>query len=85
MFHFFKVIFDTSFRRWRPFLLNKTDLCKNGKRDSGTKFTSLEFCLSFAQAVNRPVCSSKGGNQPMSPSVCYISSDFISDKNLMKQ
>ena len=34
-------------------------ICTNGKRDSGTKFTSPEFCLPFAQTANRPVCPCK--------------------------
>ena len=35
------------------FLVNGTDMC-NDKRDSGTKFTSPEFCAPFAQTVDRP-------------------------------
>ena len=31
----------------------------NGKHDSGTKLTSPEFCVPFAQTVDRPVCSCK--------------------------
>ena len=29
-------------------------ICLNGNRDSGTKFTSPEFCLPFSQTVDRP-------------------------------
>ena len=29
-------------------------ICTKGKRDSRTKFTSFEFCLPFAQTMNRP-------------------------------
>ena len=47
VFHFFKAIFDTSFRPSRSFF---------DKRDSGAKFTSPEFCVPFAQTVERPVC-----------------------------
>ena len=31
----------------------------NGKRHSGTKFTSPGFCLPFTQTVNQPVCPCK--------------------------
>ena len=31
----------------------------NGRRNSGAKFTSLEFCVPFAQTVNRPDCPGK--------------------------
>ena len=34
-------------------------ICTNGKRDSGTKLTSPEFCLPFTQTVNRAVCRCK--------------------------
>ena len=56
MFHFFKRIFDTSFR---------------GKRDYLTKFTRPQFCLPFAQTVNRPFCPSTciHGKQPANTNV----------------
>ena len=38
-------------------------ICTNGKRDPRTKFTSFEFCLPFAQTVNRPVCPYKWLNK----------------------
>ena len=38
-------------------------ICTNGKSDSRTKYTSFEFCLSFAQTVNRPVCPCKWLNK----------------------
>ena len=40
------------------FSVNGTDFT-NGKRDSGTKFTSPEFSLPFIQSVNRPGCPFK--------------------------
>ena len=54
MFNFLKAIFNL-----RPSLSFSVMelICTNGKCDSRTKFTSLEFCLPFAQTVNRPVCS----------------------------
>ena len=30
-------------------------ICENGKRDSGAKFTSREFCLPFTQTVEPTV------------------------------
>ena len=56
VFHFFKRIFDTSFK---------------GKRDYRTKFTRPEFCLPFAQTVNRPFCPSTciHGKQPANTNV----------------
>ena len=46
-FHFFsKANFDTCFRRSRPFFGKWNGVCTNGKRDSGTKVTSPNFCLS---------------------------------------
>ena len=56
VFHFFKAIFDTSFRPSRPF---------SGKCDwrvqmlnaiSGTKFTCPELCEPFTHTMNQPVC-----------------------------
>ena len=35
-------------------------ICTNGKRDSGTKLTSPEFCLQFTQTVNRAVARVNG-------------------------
>ena len=54
MFNLLKAIFNL-----RPSLLffGNEAICTNGNCDSRTKFTSLEFCLPFAQTVNRPVCS----------------------------
>ena len=43
-----RLFFKISFRFLQPF-------CANGKRDSGTKFTSPELCEPFTQTVNRPV------------------------------
>ena len=38
-------------------LFRKMELiCTNGKSDSGTKYIGPEFCVPFAQTVNRPVC-----------------------------
>ena len=56
MFHFFKRIFDTSFK---------------GKRDYRTKITRPEFCLPFAQTVNRPFYPSTciRGKQPANTNV----------------
>ena len=46
-FHFFnKANFDTCFRLSRPFFGKWNGVCTNGKRDSGTKVTSPNFCLS---------------------------------------
>ena len=45
VFHFFKAIDDTSFRSSRSFFGKCNWFCANGKRDSGKKFTSPEFCL----------------------------------------
>ena len=56
VFHFFKAIFDTSFRPSRSFF---ELICASGKRDSGAKFTSPEFWVPFAQTVDRPVCPCK--------------------------
>ena len=36
------------------FSVNETDLYANGKRDSGTKFTTTEFCLPFACPTRQP-------------------------------
>ena len=36
---------------------------QNGKRASGMKFTSSEFCLPFAKTMNRPVAD-VNGRQP---------------------
>ena len=55
VFHFNKTMFDTTFTPSQWFSVKGTDFT-NGKRDSGTKFTSLEFCLPSAQTVNGPVC-----------------------------
>ena len=54
--HFFKRIFDTSFK---------------GKHDYRTKSTRPEFCLPFAQTVNRPFCPSTciHGKQPANTNV----------------
>ena len=53
MFHFFKDIFIPVSRLRGLFSVNE------GKRVSGTKLTSPEFCLPFVQTVNRPVCPCK--------------------------
>ena len=55
VFHIFKAIFDTSFRLRGRFLVVEM-ICTYGKRNSGMKFTSSEFCLPFPQTVNRSVC-----------------------------
>ena len=34
-------------------------ICTNSKHDSGTKLTSPEFCVPFAQTVDRLVCPCK--------------------------
>ena len=41
----------------------------NDKRDSGTKFTSPELCVPFAQTVNRSVfpCTAVNGKQSIFP------------------
>ena len=58
--YFFKAMFGTSaFQIFVPFLRWVELICSNGKRDSGTKFTSPEFCITFVQTVNRPVCPCK--------------------------
>ena len=59
MFHSFKVIFDNSLRISRPFFGLKELIFANEKHDSGMKFTCPEFCVPFAQTVNRPVCPCK--------------------------
>ena len=60
VFHFFiKAIFDNSFRLRGSFLVVEM-ICTNGKRDSGMKFTSPEFCLPFAQTVSRSVSHENG-------------------------
>ena len=58
VFHFFKaMLIPVSGLRGR-FTVNGTD-CANGKRDSGMKFTTPEFCEPFAQTVDRLVCPCK--------------------------
>ena len=47
------------------FYLYMALICTNGKRDSGMKFTSREFCLLSAETVNRPECP-LSGKQPIS-------------------
>ena len=59
VFHIFKAIFDTSFRLRGRFSVVEM-ICTYGKRNSGMKFTSPEFCLPFPQTVNRSVCPRNG-------------------------
>ena len=59
VFHFNKTIFDTTFTPSQSFSVKGTDFT-NGKRDSGTKFTSLEFCLPSAHVYGKqPLCEWK--------------------------
>ena len=48
VFHFFKAIFDTSFRPSRSFSDKENWFAQCCKRESGAKFTSPEFCVPFA-------------------------------------
>ena len=43
-------------RRCSYFELALPVVCTNGNHDSETKFASPEFCLPFAQTIDRPVC-----------------------------
>ena len=55
---FVKSHLDTSIRPSQSFFgKGNCMICRNGKRDSVTKFTSLKFCLPFAQTVNQLVCA----------------------------
>ena len=58
--YFFKAMFGTiTFQIFvHHFPMSGIDF-SNGKRDSGTKFTSPEFCITFVQPVNQPVCPCK--------------------------
>ena len=50
VYHFFKAIFDTSFRPLRPFLGKW--ICTNGKRHSGTKYQSWVLLTIYPNRIS---------------------------------
>ena len=81
---------DRFFSHTNPYILNVTQQCRcsyfelglpvvctNSNRDSETKFTSPEFCLPFAQTIDRPVCH-VNGKQPKCPLFRVLSAGNLS-------